>query len=98
MTGNCCVKNLGKIYQHKPELRREILDLLLNIDPLCDYPVKQLALLKADILSIFDEIYIDESDRIKITEFINKESESISPKSRRKANELMHKYNILLDF
>jgi hypothetical protein len=94
MTGNCCVRNLRKIYQHKPELRDRIITLLLDIDERCNYTDKQKGVLKSDVLEIFDEIYDEVQDRERIEAFIRTESSSISPKTRRKAKELVEKYSL----
>jgi hypothetical protein len=93
MTGNCCVQNIVKIYRHKDELREKIIALLLDIDNRCDYTPKQKALLKCDVLEIFDEIrQVREKD--EIDEFIRAQVNSISPKTRKKAKELVKKYSL----
>jgi len=94
MTGNCCVKNLLKIYQHKPEQRRRIIETLLNIDNRCDYTEKQKGVLMADILEIFDKVYEEVSEHDKINAFIKAQVNSISPKTRKKAKELIKKYHL----
>ena len=94
MTGNCCVKNLLKIYRHKPEQREQIIEILLDIDNRCDYTEKQKGVLKADVLDIFDEIYGDVLERNRINEFIRTEANCISPKTRKKAKELVKKYSL----
>jgi hypothetical protein len=94
MTGNCCVRNLLKIYQHKAELRDEIIEILLNIDNRCDYIDKQKAVLKADVLNIFDVIYEDVGVKEDINQFIRTELKSISPKTRRKAKVLVRKFGL----
>lgn len=94
MTGNCCVKNLLKIYHHKPEQRRRIIETLIDIDNHCDYPEKQKAVLKADILEIFDSIHEEVSEQDKINQFIKAQANSISPKTRKKAKELIKKYRL----
>jgi len=94
MTGNCCVKNLAKIYRHKPKLRGRIIETLLDIDNRCDYTEKQKAILKADVLAIFDEVYDQISEQAGINQFIQAEVHSISPKTRKKAKELVRKYNL----
>lgn len=94
MTGNCCVKNLLKIYQHKAELRDRIIELLLDVDNRCDYTEKQKGVLKADVLDIFDEVYEEVAERDEIKEFIKAELHSISPKTRKKAKELVKKYSL----
>jgi len=94
MTGNCCVQNLLKIYRSKPGLREKIITLLLDIDDLCDYTAKQLALLKYDVLDIFDQVYEDAREKDTIKEFIRAQINSISPKTRKKAKELVRKYSL----
>lgn len=94
MTGNCCLKNMLKIYRHKPEYREEIIDILLDIDHRCDYTEKQKGLLKADILEIFEQVYDGIPRRDEIESFIKAEVNSISLKSRKKAKALIKKYNL----
>ncbi len=94
MTGNCCLKNLLKIYRHKAEQRERIIETLLDIDNRCDYTEKQKGVLKADILEIFDEVYKEVPERNKINEFIRAEVNCISPKTRKKAKELIKKYSL----
>ena len=95
MTGNCCVKNMLKIYRHKPQQRERILDTLLDIEHRCDYTAKQKAVLKADVLEIFDELIESASSRRdEMDQFIQAEVRSISPKTRKKAKELVRKYSL----
>jgi len=94
MTGNLCVKNLLKIYRNKPDQQGLIIELLLDIDCRCDYTEKQKGVLKADVLKIFDEIYEEVPERNRINEFIRTEANCISPKTRKKAKELINKYNL----
>jgi hypothetical protein len=94
MTGNCCVKNLLKIYRHKAEQRERIIETLLDIDNRCDYTKKQKGVLKADVLEIFDEVYQEVPEREGINEFIRSEVNCVSPKTRKKAKELIKKYGL----
>jgi hypothetical protein len=94
MTGNCCVKNLLKIYQHKANQRRRIIETLLDIDNRCDYTEKQKGVLKADVLEIFDQVYVEVHEQAEINQFIKAEVHSISPKTRQKAKELVKKYHL----
>ena len=94
MTGNCWVQNSIKIYTHKDELRGKIIALLLDIDNRCDYTEKQIGVMKCDVLEIFDEIYDEVQAKDKIDEFIRTEVNCISPKTRKKAKELVRKYNL----
>jgi hypothetical protein len=94
MTGNCCVKNLLKIYRHKPEQRKRIIEMLLDIDNRCDYTEKQKGVLKADVLEIFDNVYDDINEHDEINAFIKAQVNSVSPKTRKKAKELIKKYHL----
>jgi len=94
MTGNCCVKNLLKIYRHKVEQRERIIETLLDIDNRCDYTEKQKGVLKADVLEIFDEIYEEVSEQDEINKFIRAEVNCVSPKTRKKAKELIKNYSL----
>lgn len=94
MTGNCCVRNLGKIYRHKPEYRNEIVEILLDIDKRCDYTEKQKAVLKADVIEILEEIYTEVQYKAEIEAFIRTEINSISPKTRKKAQEVAKKFSL----
>ena len=94
MTGNCYVKNLRKIYRHKANQRNRIIETLLDIDNRCDYTEKQKGVLKADVLEIFDELYEELAERDEIDEFIRAEINCVSPKTRKKAKELIWKYSL----
>ena len=94
MTGNCCVKNLLKIYRNKPDQRGRIVETLLDIDNRCDYTEKQKGVLKTDVLEIFDEIYEETLARAEINEFIKAEVDCVSPKTRKKAKALIKKHGL----
>jgi hypothetical protein len=94
MTGQCCVKNSLQIIRNKPELQNQIIDLLLDVDQRCTYPDKQKELLKANVLEVLEETYREASDKKKLTEYANKAVNSISPKTRNKARELVRKYGL----
>jgi hypothetical protein len=94
MTGQCCVQNSIKILRHKPELKDQIIALLLDVDNQCTYTEKQKGVLKCDVLEIFAEIYEEVQQKDDIDEFIRTEVSSISPKTRKKAKELVRKYGL----
>lgn len=94
MTGQCCIQNSVKIFRHKPGLRERIIALLLDVDQQCAYTEKQKAVLRADILDVFDEVYEQVRDKTGVNAFIQKSISSISPKTRRKAKELVKKHNL----
>jgi hypothetical protein len=94
-TGQCCVKNCKKIYRYKTEQRGKIISLLLDIDNLCDYPEKQLGLLKFEIIELFDEIYDSAIEKDRINQFVRVQLRSPSPKTRKKAREFISKFNLM---
>jgi hypothetical protein len=94
MTGQCCIQNSVKIFRHKPELRERILALLLDVDRQCTYTEKQKAVLRADILDVFDAVYAVVRDKPEVNAFIENSISSLSPKTRRRAKELVKKYHL----
>ena len=94
MTGQCCIQNSVKVFRHKPGLRERIIALLLDVDQQCTYTEKQKAVLRADILNVFDEMYGEVRGKDGVNAFIKSSVSSISPKTRRKAKELVKKYHL----
>ena len=95
MTGNRCVRNFLKIFKYKADQRARIVETLLNIDQRCNYTEKQKGVLKSDVLEILDEIYTEVSEQDKINALIRAEVNCISPKTRKKAKELIKKYKMI---
>ena len=82
----------GMIVKARPDLERKITALLLNIEKTSK--CKHIDLQKAYLLSAFD-IYFDSIlDKRKVIEFIKAQQESPSPKTKKKAKELIEKYKI----
>ncbi|MCX7710656.1 MAG: hypothetical protein N2484_12515 [Clostridia bacterium] len=94
MTAECCIRNIKKIIRNKPVLTNRILDILLYIDRCCTYSVKQKELLKYGILEILDDLYLTSGRQEEILEFILRQTDSVSPKTRKKTAELIRKYTI----
>jgi hypothetical protein len=90
MTACYCLRNLYQIYQNKIEQRKAILNLLLEIDQHCSFTPKQMALMKYDVLEIFEKIFasLTPDDQTKLENFIRTQTDSLSPKTRRKARAL----------
>ena len=93
-TGQYCVRNCQKIITHKPELTNFFLDHLLDLDTYCDYPAKQKDLLKYDVLAILEQVYDQSPRRDQFNAFIRTASTAVSPKTRKKAKELMTEFSI----
>ncbi len=94
MTSRQCIQNAGKILGNKTELRGNIINILLDIDARCDFPEKQKALLKSDVIDLFDKFYMHTNDKKRINQFVKLELDSISPKTKKKAKYFVKKYNI----
>ena len=94
MTAESCIRNSIKIIRNKPEFKDQIVGILLDIDNRCDYTEKQKELLKCFILELINEIYEEVSDKSRIYAFIKMGISSISPKTRRKAKELVEMYDL----
>lgn len=92
MTARCCVRNSLKIIRNEPEMTGRIVSRLLDVDHLCDYSEKQLALLKFDILDVLDGVFPEISGQPGGKEFIRGCVACASPKTRRKAKEMAEKY------
>ncbi len=94
MTARHCIQNTAKIMANKRELNENIMNILLNIDEICNFSKKQKALLKSDVITIFDKFYNQMSSNERINKFVKVELDSISPKTRRNAREFILKYEI----
>lgn len=92
MTAQCFLKNLVKIVKVREDLRPKIIETLLAVDEKASYPEKQRELLKYDILQIFDIIYMESNFKRSINSFIEDALNSKSPKTKKKAKELVKKY------
>jgi hypothetical protein len=94
MTGQCCVQNSLKILRNQPELGDQIIALLLDVDNQCSHTAKQKGLLRCDVLEVLDGVYPQISDQEGVNEFIRASVGSISPKTRRRAKELVEKHGL----
>lgn len=74
------------------DLRAKIIEILLAVDKKSSYPEKQRELLKCDILEAFDIVYKESDFKESINCFIKSALNSKSPKTRKKAKELVKKY------
>ena len=93
-TAQYCVRSCQKIIAHKPHRLDFFLDHLLDMDARCDFPIKQKDLLKFDVLTILEQVYERSPRRDQVDAFIRKASESVSPKTRKKAKQLLREFSI----
>ncbi|SNR91630.1 hypothetical protein SAMN05446037_1001399 [Anaerovirgula multivorans] len=94
MTAQCFVQNLKKIIKHKSEYIERVVELLLEVENRCNYLQKQKELLKSDIIEVLDEAYQQIKHQNIIEEFIRSQSNSISPKTKKKAKEFLKKHKL----
>jgi hypothetical protein len=95
LTGLWCVRSCQKVIENEKELLNQIISLLLEVEQNSLYKVHQIELLKFDILETFDKFYPEINDKIKINEFITLQIRSTSPKTRKRAKELVSKYHLI---
>ena len=94
MTAEHCIQNIKKILVNKEELREDIINILLDVDEVCNFPQKQKALLKSEIIKVFDGSYKKIENKEKLNEFVKAEIGSISPKTRKLAREFVLKHGL----
>lgn len=83
MTASHVALNSSTIYIHKPELRNQILDQLLNVDEI--HQGKQKELIKSYAIESLLKIYPYSEDKKRIDTFVKSQLESSSPKTRNMA-------------
>lgn len=94
MTARHCIQNTAKILANKSELKEDILNILLNIDELCNFSEKRKALIKSDVIDVFDKSYGEMNNKEMINKFVKVELNSTSPKTKKRAREFILKYEI----
>lgn len=82
----------GKIVLARPELEKRITPLLLNTGSTSH--CRHLDLQQAYVLSALNQYFDRVSDKEAVVTFIREQLQSTSPKRRKKAKELMQKYDI----
>lgn len=91
MTAVNCVQNSQKIMRFKPDLVSRIVPLLLEMDTLTVYPLRQKELMKSFILPILDENFDILSAAKGVLEFMSSCTTSTSPKTKNAASNLLKK-------
>ena len=81
----------AKIIGAKPHLRGRITEKLLNIDE-THHPSGRKELIKTGVIEAFDGFLADSDDRARIVEFVRKQQDSESPKTRKTANAFLEKW------
>ncbi len=68
------------------------INMLLDVDALSDFPLKQKALLKSDIIKVFHEFYQQINDKEGIKKFVKDQLDSIRPKTRKTAKDFLKEH------
>jgi len=82
----------GKIAMAKPKLRTKITNKLLSIDK-THYEQERKDLVKVGAIEAFEEYFEQARNKKQITEFVQKQLKSKSPKTRKKAKEFLEHLN-----
>ena len=93
MTAETCVKTCFIIASIKTDLCEMIVNRLLELDGSKYYPEKQMALMMSFIIEGFESIIEIYSKKSKLIEFANRHLTSISPKTRKIANQFVKNYS-----
>lgn len=86
------VKSSGKIVNYKPHLEKKITDILLNVESI--HPGKQIELVKAAVIESFSDFFENAEDKKIIIDFVKKQINSKSLKTRKTAKEFLNKWEI----
>jgi hypothetical protein len=92
MTACCCVQNCKMIIQSKPVLKEKILTSLLDFEKTSPYSESQKAFMKFHLLEIIQQNYVLNAPETIYIEYIHDSILCVSPKTRKKAKELVEKY------
>jgi hypothetical protein len=83
--------NSGKIARVRPELQAKITDELLSIDETRHEPERR-ELIKSYAIESFSEYFEEAKNKREIIEFVKKQLNSKSPRTRKKAKEFLEKW------
>ena len=83
--------NSAQIVRAKPHLENRITNILLNIDK-THHPAGRKELIKAGAIEAFMDFFTDSENKAKIVEFVTKQQDSESPKTRKIAGIFLKKW------
>lgn len=84
-------QNSAQIIKAKSHLENRITSILLNIDK-THHPSGRKELIKAGVIEAFIEYFPDSKNKAKILEFVTKQQDSESPKTRKIAKAFLKKW------
>lgn len=88
--------NSGKIINAKPYLQKKILDILMTTDEKSKCRHKEL--LKSYVIDALDECFPDLNNKNEVLNFVERQTKSDSPKTKKRAKEFLKKYKKLKQF
>ena len=93
MVSHYFLETLPLIYRARPDFQTKIIACLLNFDK-TKHPPSRKEMLKADIISAFEQIFdtLSTKDKKKAASFIKDQLQSSSPKARKAAKEFEKKH------
>lgn len=91
LTSIYCLQDLGRILQVRKDLAPQVLPILLALKDGVEYKPKQKALMMSDIVDIIETNFLTVEYLEQVKPFIKEQLESISPKTRNKAKQLMRR-------
>lgn len=94
MTAHCCLKNLKEIVKYRPDLVQPVLDELNQLTKESPFSIDQTGLLGFEILEIIEQVRASLPDTDEADRFILESVESSSPKTKKKARELIKQYSL----
>ncbi len=83
----------GKIAKAKEKLQSQITKKLLNIEK-SSHKIRQIDLIKGDIVETFSEYFENSKDKTEIVKFVKKQINSPSPSTIKKAKQFLKNFNI----
>jgi hypothetical protein len=94
MTACCCVQNCKMIIQSKPVFKEKIFTSLLDFEKTSPYSESQKALMKFHLLEIIQQNWVLNVPETIFIEYIHDSLQCVSPKTRKKAKDLVARYNL----
>jgi hypothetical protein len=84
----------GKIAKAKPKLQTKITNRLLNIDK-THHPQERIDLAKASVIEAFEEYFDQSRSKKRIVDFVKKQLNCQSPKTKKAAKEFLKSINMM---
>lgn len=87
------IENAASIINSKPELREQIIDLLIDVDKLNNLDQKNLDFLTGKTITTFQECFSHVESNDQVVEFVSKQKNSRRRLNRSKANKFLETYS-----